>query len=82
MSERSVHCEREMKSHGKGPKEVSGPGVVIVAISGTDPSKVCLQWHDPDWWVEFTPDEARNLARLMFKKADECEAMMGQRGNN
>jgi hypothetical protein len=71
-----------MKAEGQGPKKLGGPGTALVGISGRDPSKVLLQWYDPEWWVEFTPAEARHLALLMLKKADECEAMLRAKGGN
>ena len=67
---------------GQAPKEVQGPGYCIVAISGADPTKVMIQWTDPEWWVHFTPDEARNLAGLLYKKASECEEMLRRREDN
>jgi hypothetical protein len=48
-----------------------GRGEVIVGLT-PDERMVILQWQDPDWWVQFTPDEARQLARLLLKKAEEA----------
>ena len=60
---------------------VQGRGELIVGMSA-DLKMVHLQFQDPDWWVEFTPDEARAFGHLMIKKADELEADQAAGGSN
>jgi hypothetical protein len=58
---------------GKAPTTVQGPGYLVVGIS-EDSRFVRVQFHDPDWWADFTAAEARYLANLLFKKAKELDA--------
>lgn len=71
------------RNHNRKPPvdSVQGPGEVVVGIS-QDYAFVALQFTDPDWWVHFTPDEARNVARLLVKKADDIERTRQGSGEN
>jgi hypothetical protein len=58
-----------------------GPGTLIVAMNDTL-THVVIQFTDPEWWIHLTPDEARNVARLLNGKADELEADQRAAGSN
>jgi hypothetical protein len=60
---------------------VQGPGTLIVAMNDTL-THVVIQFTDPEWWIHLTPDEARNVARLLNGKADELEADQRAAGSN
>jgi hypothetical protein len=51
---------------------VQGPGQLIVAVT-PEQTHVVVQFQDPDWWVHFTPAEARGVAELLVAKAAEIE---------
>lgn len=61
--------------------KVQGPGVMVVGIT-EEWSHVILEFRDPDWWVHMTPDEARGLAELLVKKADDIDQSRRDAGNN
>ena len=38
--------------------------------------EVYLRWSDPDWWVKFSPDEARALGEMLLECADAAEGAL------
>jgi hypothetical protein len=61
--------------------EVRGPGTLIVGIT-EDYNYVSVQFTDPKWWIHFTPEEARNVAGLLLKKARDIEDSRKNVGEN
>ncbi len=57
---------------GHAPKSVQGPGFLEVGLT-EKLSHVRVQFHDPDWWADFTVREARLLGNLLLRKAKELE---------
>jgi hypothetical protein len=60
---------------------VQGPGKLIVAIT-REYTHVSLQFFDPDWWIHFTPEEARAVAALLVKKADDIDTTQRDQADN
>lgn len=56
---------------GDAPKQVKGAGHML--IGQTTDGYVAIEFHDPDWWLHLTPREARNMASLIVKHADDLE---------
>jgi hypothetical protein len=53
--------------------KVQGPGVMQVGMN-LELTHVVLEFSNPDWWVHLTIAEARGLATLLMRKANELEA--------
>lgn len=63
------------------PANVQGPGHMLIAMN-EEITHVVVQFTDPDWWMHLTPTEARQIASLLCKKADELEADQRAAGSN
>lgn len=60
-----------MRFSGKAPSEIKEGGNMEIGIK---PGYVTVQFFNPDWWMDLTPSEARQMAGLLLRKADESES--------
>ena len=57
---------------GSAPKEVQEHGEMFIGV--TYDGYVCVTFHDPDWWMHLTPDEAIEMAENLLKYAKQATA--------
>lgn len=53
-----------------------GKGILETGIN-PETAMVIVQFKDPDWFVEFSPEQARNFAQSLIRKANELNPPCG-----
>lgn len=66
---RAIEKSLPKRTGGDAPNQVHQEG--FMEIGQTLDGFVAVQFHDPEWWLHLTPDEADNMAKLLIQKAKE-----------
>jgi hypothetical protein len=71
QSQPQAPAVRRQRTGGRAPEVVSGHGEMEIGFN--DEGFVVVQFQNPEWWMNLTPEEARMMSRLLMTKAGELE---------